>query len=257
MKLIFLIKSEERKVEIEETECRKKISQCKEEIRLARISMTEMRTKIQKQQEILSEKKKQKEILSHCLELIKINNQKLTDLSIDHKKLEILRTRIKETKTKTLQSELQLRALQLEELKTKRNLYENMEDDIVITLKSNNEAIKNFKSHIKGMKNKLEILREEERILSRDEELMKQRLKVVVKIPDHVLQGLQLEITQLEKEIEKSLQDEMEDVFNQRIISLEEKIRNLFELKNNLLEIMFFKKSIRRITDEFIQSNFY
>jgi len=107
------------------------------------------------------------------------------------------------------------------------------------------------------MKNKLEILREEERILSRDVELMKQRLKVVVKIPDHVLQGLQFEITQLEKEIDKSLQGEMEDVFNQRIISLEDKIRNLFELKNNLLEIMFFKKSIRRINDEFIQSNFY
>ena len=173
-------------------------------------------------------------------------------MSIDYKKLEILRTRVKATKTKTLQSELQLRALQLEELKTKRNLYENMEDEIVIELKSDIEAIKNFKSHIKGMKNKLEILREEERILSRDVELMKQRLKVVVKIPDHVLHGLQLEIEQLEMEIEKSLRDEMEDVFNQRIISMEEKIRNLFELKNYLLEIMFLKKSIRRITDGII-----
>ncbi len=107
---------------LEEAECRKQISQCKEEIRLARISMTEMRTQILKQQEILCEKKKQKEILSHCLELIKINNQKLTNLSIDRKKLEILRTRIKETNTKTLQSELQLRGLQLEELKTKSEM---------------------------------------------------------------------------------------------------------------------------------------
>jgi len=99
-------------------------------------------------------------------------------------------------------------------------------------------------------------LREEERIFNRDVELLNQSLKVVVKIPDHVLQGKQLEIEQFEKEIEKSLQDEMEDVFNQRIISIEEKIRNLFEFKNNLLDIMFYKKSIRRITDEFMQSSF-
>jgi len=111
---------------MEEAECRKQISQCKEEIRLARISMTEMRAKILQQKEILSEKKKRKGVLSHCFGLIQINNQKLTDLSNDCKKLEIVRTQIKETKTKTLQSELQLRALQLEELKTKRNLYENM-----------------------------------------------------------------------------------------------------------------------------------
>jgi len=217
--------------------------------------MREMRVKIQQQKEIRFEKKKQKEILSHCLILIQINNQKLIDLSIDYKKLEMIRTRIKDTQTKKLQSELQLRALQLEELKTKRiNLHE-WEDEVVI-IESNDEAIKNFKNHIKGMKNELAFLREEEKILNRDVELLNQSLKVVVKIPDHVLQGMQLEIGQLEKEIDKFLQDDVEDVFNQRIISMEEKIRNLFELKNNLLEIVFYKKSIRRITDEFIQSNF-
>jgi len=245
---------EERKVEIEEAECRKQISQCKEEIRLARISMAEMRDKIKKQKEIRSEKTKQKETLSNCLQLIRINNQKLNDLSIDYKKLEILRTRIKETKTKTLQSELQLRVLQLEELKAQRSIYER-EDEIVI-IKSNDGAIKNFKSHIKGMKKELELLREEERVLTRDVELWNQRLKVVVKIPEHVVQGIQLEIDELQKGIGTSLQDETEDVFNQRIISMEEKIRNLFELKNNLLDIMFLKKSIRRITDGFIQNNF-
>jgi len=167
----------------------------------------------------------------------------------------MIRTRIKDTQTKKLQSELQLRALQLEELKTKRiNLHE-WEDEVVI-IESNDEAIKNFKNHIKGIKNELVFLREEERVLTRDVDLLNQSLKVVVKIPDHVLQGMQLEIEQFEKEIEKSLRDETEDVFNRRISTIEEKIRNLFELKNNLLEIMFLKKSIRRITDEFIQSNF-
>ncbi len=36
-----------------------------------------------------------------------------------------------------------------------------------------------------------------------------------------------------------SLRDETEDVFNQLVISAEEKIRNLFALKNNLFDIMF------------------
>ena len=113
--------------------------------------MTEMRVKVKKRKEVLSEKKKQKDLLSQCLELIKYNNQKLTDLSMNFKKLGIIRTRIKDTKKKSLQFELQLRALQIEDLKWKRNLYESNEDDIEV-FKSHHyqEAIKNLKKHFKG-----------------------------------------------------------------------------------------------------------
>ena len=47
-------------VETEESDCRKRRSQLREEIRLARISMREMRGKIQQQQDIRSEKKRPK-----------------------------------------------------------------------------------------------------------------------------------------------------------------------------------------------------
>lgn len=53
------------KVKIIEAEFRKRISQRKEEIRLARISMAETRDKIKQLKEIRSEKKKEKEILYH------------------------------------------------------------------------------------------------------------------------------------------------------------------------------------------------
>ena len=95
------------------------------------------------------------------------------------------------------------------------------------------------------MKNELNILRE--RVLARDIELLHQSLHVVVEVPDQVLQRHQSEIEELEKEIRGSLQDETEDGFNQLIISTEEKIRNLFELKNYLLDIVFMKKSIRKM----------
>ena len=61
------------------------------------------------------------------------------------------------------------------------------------------------------------------------------------------VQRHQSEIEELEREIRESLQDETEDGFNQLIISTEEKIRNLFELKNNLLDIVFMKKGIRKM----------
>ena len=212
--------------------------------------MAEMRNKNKQKKEICPELKKQKEMLSQCLKLIRINNQKLTDLSNERRNLDNLRTHIKDTNNKRLQSELQLRALQIKELKSKRQFYER--GDEVVEFESSGEAIKNLKSHVKGMKIKLKLLREEERILAKDVHLLSQSLKVVVKIPDQVLQGLQLEIEELDKKIKGSLQGETEDVFNQLIISTEEKIRNLFELKNKLLDVMFLKKSIRRMTDGFI-----
>jgi len=231
-------------------ECRKQISQYKEEIRLARISMAEMRNKKKQKKEICPESKKQKEMLSNCLKLIRINNQKLTDLSNERRNLDNLRTHIKDTNSKRLQSEFQLRAFQIKELKSKRQFYER--GDEMVEFESSDEAIKNLKRHVKGMKMKLKLLRGEERILVKDVHLLSQSLKVVVKIPDQVLQGLQLEIDELDKKLKGSLQGENEDVFNQLIISTEEKIRNLFELKNKLMDVMFFKKSIRRITDGFI-----
>jgi len=140
--------------------------------------------------------------------------------------------------------------LQIKELKSKRHLYERGEE--IVEFKSSDEAIKNIKRHVKGMKNKLKFLREEERILVRDVDLLNQSLKVVVKIPDQVLQGLQLEIEELEEKTKANFQGQDEDNFNQLIISTEDKIRNLFELRNKLLEILFFKKSTRKMTDGFI-----
>lgn len=54
---IFLVKLvEEQKLEMEEAECTKQISPCREDIRNARISMTDMRNKIKLQKRILSGK---------------------------------------------------------------------------------------------------------------------------------------------------------------------------------------------------------
>ena len=208
--------------------------------------MTGMRDKVRKQKEIRSEKEKQKEFLSHCMEMIKVNNQKLSNLSTENKRLETIRSNIRDTNRRKLQFELQLRALQLQDLHSKKHLYESNDDIVVIEL--NDEAIKSLKSRIKGMKNELNILREEERVLAIDVELWNQSLHVVVEVPDQVQQGIQSEIEELEREIKASLQDETEDAFNRLIISTEEKISDLFELKNSLFDIMFMKKSFQRMS---------
>ena len=208
--------------------------------------MTEMRGKVRKQREIRSEKEKQKEILSHCLQMIKINNQKLSDVSTGNKRLETIRSKIRDTNRRKLQFKLELRALQLKDLQSKKHLYESNDDIVVI--ESNDEIIESLKSRIKGMKNELNILREEERVLARDVELWNQNLQVVVEVPDQVQQGIQSEIEELKSAIKASLQDETEDAFNQLIISTEEKISNLFELRNSLFDIMFMKKSIQRMS---------
>jgi len=203
--------------------------------------MAKMRVKVKQQKEIRSEKEKQKEILSHCLEMIKVNNQKLSDLSIGTIALETLRSRIRDTNRRKLQFELQLRSLQIKDLEAKMYLNESVDEVVGIAAKDG--TIESLKSRIKGMKNELNILREKERTLVRDVELKSQSLQVFEKVPDQVVQGLQSKI----EELETSLQDETEDEFNQLIISTEEKIRNLFTLKINLLDIMFVKKSIRRM----------
>ena len=136
--------------------------------------------------------------------------------------------------------ELQLRALQLDDLQSKKHLYES-EDDVEV-IDSNDEAIERLKNSIKSMKNDLNILREREKVLVRNVELMNQSLLVVVEVPEQVVQGLQSEMEELESGIKTSLLDETEDSFNQLIISVEEKINCLFELKNSLLDIMFMKK---------------
>jgi len=207
--------------------------------------MSEMRVKVKKQREMRLEKEKQLELLTRSLALIRINNQKLSDLSLEVKKLEFLRSFIRDTNRKKLETELELRALQLKDLKSKKHFYES-EDELVM-IESNDEAIESLNNYVKGMENELNILRERERILARDVELLYQSLHVVVEVPDQVLQRHQSEIEEVEREIRKSLQEETEDGFNQLIISTEEKIRNLFELKNNLLDIMFMKKSIQKM----------
>ncbi len=98
------------------------------------------------------------------------------------------------------------------------------------------------------MKKELNILQEKERILARDVELMNQSLHVVVEVPDQVQQGIQSEIEVLEREIKTVLQDETEDALNQLIISTEKNISNLFELKNSLFDIIFMKKSFRKMS---------
>ena len=129
----------------------------------------------------------------------------------------------------------------LRKIQAQRSIYERGDD--IKAFESNDEAIKNFKKHIKGLKNEWKSLREEERVLARGLDLMNQSLKVVVKIPDQVLQGLQLEKEEIEEKPKAPLQGETQDAFNQLTISTEEKIRNLFELKNKLLDIMFLKRS--------------
>jgi len=211
--------------------------------------MAEMRGKVKKTKEIRSEKEKQKDFLSRCLALMMTNNEKLSNLSIECKKLENLRTRIRKTNKRKLETELQLRALQLDNLKSKKSLYESGLDEIVVNESNDNETnIKNFKIRIKEMKNELELIREEARVIEKDVELLNQSLHVVVEVPDLVLQGFRLEIEELESGIKAILQDETEDAFNKLIISTEEKTRNLVELKNNLCDIMFMKKSIQRIS---------
>ena len=95
-------------MEIEETECRKRISQYREDIRKARFCMAELRIKIKKQKRILSENVKQKEIKSRWLATIRVNNQKVVDLSIEYKKLETLRTRKRETNERKFEAVFQL-----------------------------------------------------------------------------------------------------------------------------------------------------
>jgi len=120
--------------------------------------------------------------------------------------------------------------------------------DEVVVIESNDGVIESLKSRIKRMKIELNILQENQRILSRDVELMNQNLHVVVAVPEQVIQGLQSDIEELESGIKTFLQDETEDAFNQLIISTEKKISHLFELKNSLFDVMFMKKSIRRIS---------
>ncbi len=84
-------------------DCRKRIRQFREDIRMARFSMTEMRVKVEQQKEIRLEKEKQLELLSRGLVLIRINNQKLSDLSIEIKKLEFLRSFIRDVNRRKLE----------------------------------------------------------------------------------------------------------------------------------------------------------
>ena len=208
--------------------------------------MAEMRDTVKQQKEIRSEKARQKEILSNCLELIRNNNRKLSNLSIETKALETLRSKIRNINRRKIQFELQLRALQLKDLESKMHLNENVDE--VVVIESNDGVIESLKSRIKKMKKELNILQEKERILARDVELMNQSLHVVVEVPDQVQQGIQSEIGELEREIKTTLQDETEDALNQLIISTEKNISNLFELKNSLFDIIFMKKSFRKMS---------
>jgi len=115
-----------------------------------------------------------------------------------------------------LETELQLRALQLDDLKSKMSLYEGDLDEIIVIESNNKEgSIKNLKFRIKEMKNEMELMRKEASVFEKDVELLNQSLQVVVQVPEQVLQGCKLEIEELESGIKASLPDENEDIFNQ------------------------------------------
>jgi len=199
-----------------------------------------MRAKVKQQKEMRMEKEKRREHLLYCLKFIKITNEKLRDLSLKYNKLGILRGNIGNTNDVTLQYEIQLRELQLNE--TKRLLFErDVDDEKLLFINSNDEAMINcLKIHIRGLKNKLKILQEEERILARDVELLHQDLNgVVSEVPGHMMKPLQLELEEMEREIKASLQDRMEDLFNFLVISTEEKIRNLLQLKGIIYSMYY------------------
>ena len=227
---------EKQEVEVEEADCRKRISQCKIEIRLSRTSIAEMRDKIKLQKETRSEKEKQKELKSRYLEMIRFNNQKLMDLSTEYNKLEILRAHIRETDKRKLESVLQLREMQIKKLKDQQHFYDaDFSDEMVLGLKKSYDTdafIKGIKSSIKGMKNELKFLREEEEALAKKVELLCQSLNGVVnKVEEKVLRCLEREIEELEREVRASLREETEDVFNQLVISTKEKIWYQFYFK--------------------------
>lgn len=155
----------------EESDCRKRISQCREEIRLARISMREMRGKIKLQHGIRSEKKRQKELLSNQLEalekLTRINNEKLADLSLKKSKLEAIRINIKSSFLSQHKSELQLRTLQCEVLQSKIAALESnggnefdISSNLDEVIQPENERIKCFAKKTEELLNELTSLRE-------------------------------------------------------------------------------------------------
>jgi len=124
--------------------------------------------------------------------------------------------------------------LQLNELKSKKQLNEGV-DEIVVIESNTDEVIKCLKIHIKGMKNELKFLQEEERALSRDVELLHQSLNGVVnKVPDQMTEGLRLELEKVEEGIMASIREMTEDMLHMLIVSTEEKVRNFLNLKRSL-----------------------
>lgn len=96
-----------------------------------------------------------------------------------------------------------------------------------------------LKRSIDGIKNELEFLEREEKVLSSDVGLLYESLNAIGvghKLSEQKTQFLEMEIEEIERK----------DVFNQLVVSKEEKIRNLLTLKNDLFDIMFLRKSAVR-----------
>lgn len=223
--------------------------------------MREMRGKIKVQQDIRSEKKRQKDLLSNRLEaleeLTRIRNEKLADLSLKKRKLEEIRINIKNSLLNQQRSELQLRTLQCQVLQSKIAALESTganEFDISSNLdevtQPENEKIKClFERNIEELLNELTSLREEEGVIAQDVERVEASLIGVVPCSDNqMVQDLRLELDELESDFKLCLEDKTEELFNQLVMSAEETVRNYFELKNRLFEIMFLKTNIRRMT---------
>ena len=220
--------------------------------------MREMRVKVQLQQRIRLEKKKEIELLSKRLEAVKevvrINNEKFTELTLKKNKLETIQIRINGAAREQLKSELELKTLQCEALKSKIAAFDSIQGNNIVVasnvdevIQSQNEGIKCCELSLEEIIKKVKFLREEEIVMARDVERMETSLIGIEPLSDsQKLQDLRLELDGLQLDFQTCLADNTEEIFNKLVISTEETVRNYFESQNRLFEIRILKASIRR-----------
>ncbi len=220
--------------------------------------MREMRVKVQLQQRIRLEKKKEIELLSKRLEAVKevvrINNEKFTELTLKKNKLETIQIRINGAAREQLKSELELKTLQCEALKSKIAAFDSIQgnnidvaSNVDEVIRSQNEGIKRCELSLEETIKKIKFLHEEEIVMVRDVERMETSLIGIEPLSDsQKLQDLRLELDGLQLDFQTCLADNTEEMFNKLVISTEETVRNYFESQNRLFEIRILKASIRR-----------
>lgn len=157
------------KITNDDAECYKKLKEFREENRLLRGSIEKIRKEVKQEQEFKAEKKRSIQLLETQLviqkEEIRVIDEKLTDLSL--KKNQVQRE-IKETFTRKLNTEIDLRTLECKDLRLKIAALDNGDDHEyppeIIESKdeiSRRERIEFTINEIKNMENHLRILKEE------------------------------------------------------------------------------------------------